>query len=81
MHKVVRIARRSGMKGSELGCHRLAHHDRAGRPRLRRTHCIPGGTMTGVDRRPIARRHVARIDQIFDSDREPVEQAGRWLRV
>ena len=69
MHKVVWIARRSGMKGGELGRHGLSHHDRAGCPRLRHTHRVPRGTMSGVDRRAIARRHVAGIDQIFDRDR------------
>jgi hypothetical protein len=69
------------VKGRELGRHGLADDDRARRPRQRDARGISRGAMVGVDRRTVARRQVARVEQILDGDWESVQQSRRRLRI
>ena len=71
---VVRVRGRPGMAVGELGRHRLAEQDAAGRPRQCRRTRIPWRPPAGIDRRAVAGRHVGAVEDVLEAERHAVQQ-------
>jgi hypothetical protein len=69
------------VKRRELGRHRLADDDRPARARDRDSGRVPGGAMTGIDRRAVGRRRIDGVEQILDTDRKSVQRTCRCAAV
>ncbi len=74
---VVRVARLAGIEESELGGHRLAHHQPARSPDQRDRRRVRSRRMPRIDRRAICRGHVVGIEQILDPHGQAVQRPPR----
>ncbi len=72
---VVRVRRRAGMSIGELGRHRLAEQDAAGRARQRSGAGVVSRPAADIDRRAIGRRHVGAVEDVLEAERHPVQQS------
>ena len=74
---VVRVARRAGMVIRELGGHRLADDDRAGRAQLGDHGGVVPRPAAAADRRAEFGRVIRGIDDVLDRDRDAVQRPDR----
>ncbi len=63
----------SRLKISKLSCHSLAENDPAGVSSHGDTRCVGGRAVALIDRRPVGRRHVGRVVDVFNSNRNASE--------
>ena len=74
--RVERVAGLAGRVGRELGGHRLAEDDRAGRAQALDHRGIVVGRAAGVQHGAVLGRHVGGVDDVLDADRQAVQRAG-----
>ena len=75
VRRIVRMDGFPGMAVGEFGRHRLAEDDPAGGADQRDAGGIGKGPVAAVDRRAVLGRHVDRVDDVLDPDRNPGQQA------
>ena len=74
---VMRVARRAGMVIGELGGHRLADDDGAGRAQLGHHGGVVARPAATADRRAELGRIIRRVDDVLDRDRNAVQRSER----
>src|SRR6185295_11013392 len=74
---IVRITRLSRAEKCELSGYRFAHDHRTGATQQRHHGGVARRRTSGVNWRTILRRHIGRIENIFDRDRYAVKRSNR----
>ena len=74
MRRMVRIFRFTGRPVGKLRRHRFAEDDGARGPQHRHARRILFGLMALEQRRAVLRRHICRIDDVLDADRQPMQR-------
>ena len=69
------------MAVGEFGCHRLSKQDRARRTRQRNRACVKRRATASINRRPVAARHVGRVEDVLDAERHAFEQAALAIAI
>src|ERR1700687_2448634 len=77
MPRVVRVARACGMLEGEFARLRLSENDGARGTQAGDAFGIDARTMAAIDRRVVLRRHVGRVDDVLDADRNAVKWPER----
>ena len=74
--RVVRVDRRARRPGGELGRHELSERQHPMPAREGHGRRVDRRPVALVDRRAVGRRHVVRVEDVLDADRDPVQRAA-----
>ena len=78
---MMRIVGLAGMESGKFRGHRLAQHDATGGAQQRHHGSVGCRLLTGIDWRAVGGRHVDRIEQVLDPDRQAVQQPAHGATV